>query len=329
MADPGSGLSGYLGVGEEATFGTAVAPTRYFEYLSESLDLTPGIVTGSGIRKGSRTQRADRRRQVTRAAAGDVSLEVPTRGSGLLWKHLLGAVATTQPDAVNSPTVYMHTFTEGDLYGKSLTVEKGVPQTDGTVQAFRVPGAKLGSFDLSIAVDSPLALQVGVDGRDVTAEAASTPSYPAGSRLFYFDQGTLKLDNVAFGSVTTASVTGTVPLATDRFRLGNSGRKSQQVENGFREYGGQLGVDFDAEADVVTRYLADTEFELVLEFVGDTIEDSLTDLLRVTLPKCYFSGQLAAVDGVDVVTLDAPFVALDGHADGPIKVELQTSESTP
>ena len=54
MSPLASGLGGQLGLAAESTYGTFVAPTRWFEFNSESLHLERERIESAGIRAGRR-----------------------------------------------------------------------------------------------------------------------------------------------------------------------------------------------------------------------------------------------------------------------------------
>jgi hypothetical protein len=100
-----SGLFAQLGMSAESTYGTFVTPARFYEFLDESLDFTRGRMESAALRSGTRVMRSDDWAASEKAVAGGLSLELQTKGLGLLLKHCFGSVATSQPDAGGAPTV--------------------------------------------------------------------------------------------------------------------------------------------------------------------------------------------------------------------------------
>ena len=80
-----------LGFGVEATYGTGVTPTRWVEYLDESLDYRKNMKQGMGLRAGSRVARSGRRVVPTHDGGGDITMEATSKGMGLLWQACMGA----------------------------------------------------------------------------------------------------------------------------------------------------------------------------------------------------------------------------------------------
>src|ERR1043165_6040237 len=114
------GLQTVFGTSVESTYGTPVTPDRWYGLVSEGLERKQVVIQSQSIFAGSRNVRRGATRALThRWGEGPVVLEVATKGFGRWFDHMLGGtVATTTPDAVNSPTVRLHTFQMGSLTGK-------------------------------------------------------------------------------------------------------------------------------------------------------------------------------------------------------------------
>ena len=82
----GAGLSATLGIATETVVGTPVTVTRFLEFDSETLQMKKHTVQGAGLR-GGLVKRAQRRFVVAREAGGDIMLDAPTAGLGLVLQH--------------------------------------------------------------------------------------------------------------------------------------------------------------------------------------------------------------------------------------------------
>lgn len=134
----GSGLDAQIGVAPESTWGTAVTPVRFLEFVSESLNMTPEWLEPASLRAGQKHKRVKRVRQSRRSVGGDIVVEHATLGMGLLWKHALGSPLTT-PTQIAATTAYEQYHYPGDYKGLGLTVQVGRPEPgSGTVKAFCV-----------------------------------------------------------------------------------------------------------------------------------------------------------------------------------------------
>lgn len=239
-----SSLDAQLGFAEETAFGTIVAPSRFTEFNSESITATYSRVESNGLRPGRRHRSDTRFTTYIEGTAGDIELEVGSKGFGILLKHMLGAIATT-PGAVGE--VNTHTATPGDLDGKSLTVQVGRPfYTGSTVQPFTYAGGKVTSWELSNSNDGNLMATLSMDfATEDTATALAAASYPTGLETFSWVGGSVTVGGAAF-EVTEASVSGDNALKTDRRYLRNNPAKREQVENDYRGGEFNLTADFDS-----------------------------------------------------------------------------------
>lgn len=318
-----------FGIGEEVTWGTSVTPTRFLEFTSESLERRQQVAQSQGIKSGRRYGGQGRR--ITRHdAGGTVNFEVPTEDFGLIFKHLLGGVASAQPDASGSPTVYEHTFTPGDLTDMSLTVQKGVEKADGTVQAFTVSGAKVVSADFSIDQDGLLMCAVEFDGKEeVTGTALASATYNEPT-IFTYSEGSIEVDDVSLANVrSVGSLKIMNNLLTQRYFLGNSGTKSQQTNVPFDQITGNLDVEFQNLTDFYNLFAADTAAKLELIFIGDAIDTAYNYELHITLADVRFEGETPKVSGPELVYQSIPFVGLDPSAGEAVTILYRNTDTTP
>lgn len=336
----GSGLGAQLGLAEESTVGTIVTPNRFLEFLSEGLELSKNIVQGKGLRAGGQYDRAGRRAYTTRSAGGPISLEVPSLGAGVLFKHMLGGTPIlTQQGAT---AAWKQTHKPGDLTGKSLTIQKGVPQTDGTVKPFTYKGCKLSQWSFDCAVGDILKLGLTVDSWDeTTATALATASYPTGANIFHFAQGSVVLGGTVtttagvaslaggttVAAIKSATVSGTNPMATDRYFFGSAGVKAEQVENEVRTAGGALTAEFVNQATIYDVFAADTRTSLRLQFVGAQIATGYNATMELLLPAIYFDGESPKVGGPEIVSLDAGFTALDDGTNATVQIQYTSLDT--
>jgi Phage tail tube protein len=319
-----SGLSAQLGTAEESTYGTPVTVDRFFEFRSETLKLNIDRIASTALRSGQRVLRSDRWATGKRSGGGDITMELATKSFGRWFKHALGAVATNQPDAGGNPTVYLHTFTPGDL-PTGQTIQIGRPDTGGTVRPFSYHGCKISAWGLECAVGEIATFKPTVVGEDEdTTTSLAVASYPSSLALMSFVNGTLTIGGSA-ADVKSASIQGANGLAEDRYVLGSALRKNP-LEAALRSYSGQFSAEFES-LTAYNRYVNGTEADIVLLFQGATISTTYKYEVKVTA-HVRFDGETPAVGGPDVVGLNMPFTVLD---DGTktLKIEYQTTDTTP
>lgn len=214
MAYIGSGLGGQFGLAEEAVVGTVQAPDHFYEFESETLGAKKKVVQAEGIRAGGLYDRGAGRYVTQRWAEGDLNINFPNKGAGLLLRHMLGS-AVVSPSQV-SGAAYSSVHTPGLKGGKSLSLQIGRPPLVGTTpEPFTYPGAKITDWELSCAQSDLLKLKATFDCWDELT-LATTPASPAlatatvpTASFFTFVQGTLKQGGTVNTVTTPAPVTPT------------------------------------------------------------------------------------------------------------------------
>lgn len=319
-----SGLNLQVGTAEESTYGTPVTVDRFFPVTGESLTNDVARDESEGIIPGQRVIKSEQWYAGKKAVSGDIPMEIETKGFGRWFKHMLGGVATSQPDAANSPTVYKHTFTPGDL-PTSLTVQVGVPDTGtGTVRPFTYHGCVIGSWKIE-QTDKFAVLTVSLVGEEEeNSTALATASYAAGRRQFSWTSTTHTIDGSPV-SVSSWSCEGTNSLAEDRYFQGSQLRKRPE-EQGLRAYTGSVDGEFES-LTAYTRFVNGVEVPMVTTFTGPIIEDAFAFELKVTA-NIRFDGKRPETNGREIVKQKLPYKVIDNSTTS-IKFEYQTSDVTP
>jgi hypothetical protein len=189
----GSGLSSSVGFAAETTYGVPVAATRFFEFDSESLQIKKTPIQGTGLRGGAYLAAASRRSTGTRTADGDVTMDVPSNGLGLLLSHMLGSTATATSIGGG---LYQQVHGVGTLNGRSLTTQIVRAATDGdlTSAAFTYPGCKVTGWEFSVASSAELKLKLTLDARD---EATASNSFASTTLSAAVTTGATSISTVA------------------------------------------------------------------------------------------------------------------------------------
>lgn len=314
-----------LGLAEETAWGDATTPNRFVEFVSETMQRNNIIATSQGIRSGTRYG-GQGRRIARHDATGSITFEVARTGFGVFFEYLLGAVNSA--NTVGS--VWTHTFTPGSLLGKSLNFQKGVEKADGTVQAFTYPGSKLVAAEFSVAQDGLLMMTLDVDSeQEITGTALASASYTT-PVIFTYSEGTLKKDTVTVASVRSVpSVRIQNNLLVERFFLGNTGTKDEQLNVPFDAITGSLDVEFQNLTDFYNAFAADTELELQLLFEGATIESTHKYTFQLTIANARLEGETPKVSGPELVYQSIPFVGLDDATDPAVEIVYKTTDTTP
>ena len=320
----GSGIGSQLGIATETTFNNSVTVTRFYEFTSENLQYNKKTAVGMGLRAGGQLPRSQRRVVVTTDAGGDIVLDLPTRGLGLLLSHAMG----TTPSAVTTTTgVYSYTFTLGDVYGRSLTAQVGVPQYGGTVTPKTISGAKIQSWEISAPNAGIATGKFTLDGASFTTSTSlATASYSPISNLFNFAQGAITVAGSSVVNIKDFTLTVDNTLKQDRYNLGNAGIKAEQVINGFRKVSGKMTAEF-TDTTLLNAFLADTTTALVLTFTGAVIANGQNEKLTITIPAAKFNADTPNVPGPGVIDLAMTFDAYDDGTNQPLTIVYQTADS--
>lgn len=310
-------LDAQLGFAEEVTYGTFLAPTRFLEFTDESLHLERERIESAGIRAGRRV--LHRWAPGVQHVEGDFTVELAPQGAGLLWKHVLGALVTTGTNP------YTHTVTPGQLDGKSLTVQKGVPDVGGVARAFSYVGCKITDWELNAAVNEYATLQCSVYGaHEDTAQALATVSYPTGLSPFTYAHGSLTIGGTAT-DVESISLSGSNNLNIDRHRIRATTpeRPKEARETEIREYTGGMSADFE-DLVAYNRFVNGTEAALVLAFnAGASAQMTITANVR-------FDGETPQVGGREQAMLSLPYKIISGTSDAAaLTVAVVNADSAP
>lgn len=319
-----SGLSSQIGIAEQVAYPTFVTPTRFLEFLSESLTVDKQMLESRSI--GSMFLKSGRVRHYIRGGGGQIELPFMNQGMGLLLKHALGAVVTAQAGATAE---YTHTFTpaaDGGA-GDFLTVQKGLADTTGTVRPFNYVGAKVASWELNQALDANLLFRLTFDAKTVqTSSGLAAASYPDELFPLSFIDAVLTIDGVEV-CIREFTITGTRPMDTNRRCLGNT--KREPVANGEFTITGTINREFEG-TDQYDDWIAGTEAALTATWAfGEIGATGEPYQLVVTIPAVMYTGETPQANGSEITLQNLPFKALDNGDDPVITLVTHTSDVLP
>lgn len=329
MAAPATGIYGQLGYAAESTYGTAVTVTRFQEYLEESFKLEIARLEAAGVRTGVRVLRTDRWSSGRKHVSGSISQELHNKSFGLLLKHALGGLATSQPDAGGNPTVYDHTITPGALDALSLTFEVGWKDILGNGFKKTVEGAQCVGWEIGAKLDEFAIVKTDWIGEDMSdTTGVTSASYPSSTTPLTFVNGSLTIAGSAV-SVEEFRVMGKNALDQDRYFLGSQLR-SQAPENGYRELTGDLVAEF-ADWTAYDRFKNGTEAALVALLRGALISGTYYHDTQLTM-NVRFDGESPVVDQArGRIKQRLPFkaIATSDTASTALSLLYRTTDSTP
>ncbi|MER7063958.1 phage tail tube protein [Streptomyces albidoflavus] len=339
----GTGLDAQLGFAAESTVGTPVTVTKFLEFNSESLAWKPTFVEPTGLRVGRKYKRASRLVQSRKTVEGSLELEWPTKGAGLLVAHALGS--TGVPVQIAATTAYKQIHVPGGLVGKGLTIQVGRPEPSGTVRAHTYAGCKIKGWEFKLASDGIATFSFDIDGWDEsTATALASASYVTGSEVFNFQQGILKLGGTASTAsgemsvasgvavttvITEISIKGETPLAVERYGIGQSGTKREQLENDIPTITGSLSAEFN-RTELYDLLKNNTTTAIDFSLTGSAISGGggNNNLLSFILPACKIKEAAPTVDGPDIVQMTTSFEAYDDETNAPLQIKIVSADTT-
>lgn len=332
-----------VGLGKETVYGTGVTPTKFPEFLDESLAWNPTFVQGAGMRVGSRVARAARRGLGKQSAGGDINIEVATKGMGVFFEALFGAVTSTAVPGQSG--VYQHVFTPATTEPlPAYTIQKGIPTLGGgatTPMTFN--GSVCKSGELSASNGDIVKLKTSWDAKEVKTDVAyAAPSYAANLELLTFIHGAIKVGGTVVAPTSTALSTGGTVAANisdfsvswdnkidDKgFTFGNRGKRGRRpVTDGMAELKGKITAEYDSTV-LRDAYLNQEQLSIVLTFQTDTvIGTSAKPTLEIVIPVVALEGELPKASGGQVVEQSIDFTGLDGLAGSPIYVVLVSTDT--
>lgn len=312
------GRGAAIGIGQEGTWGTAVARSNWRPLISSSLARTIEKVPRPSLRVG--TLGAMQRAHFVQAdsAGGNAVIECTYENVGMHVKHLLGAVSTASTT---------HTYTIANDVPTGLTME--LVRGTGSSEIFEGCRFPSGTFSVSAGGVMQLELEViaetstesGAESPSVAPRsAAGTPSFGSGDTpVLHSHAGTLSFNSVNY-SLVDFSVTLNNALAR-RQLLGSAVTKQP------------LRSDFMSVEASLTLEVSDTLYKAMVDDIsGQDAVITFTSGSRTfafTVQNAYLS---AATDPVSSAGIVSQSISLVGQSDGTdegLKVVINSGDVNP
>ncbi|MEU5077104.1 phage tail tube protein [Streptomyces asoensis] len=317
----GSGLGAQLGIAAESSYGTFVAPTKFVEFTKEGLALKKTTAQSAGIANGRLLPLSARRVLTRREASGTIEMEVTNKAMGLLLQGLMGTSVTPVQQGVTA--AYLQTHTLASVAGKSLTIQKGVPLTSGTVTDKTFVGCKVTSGEFSCGVGEMLTASFEVDAKDCDETQTLASASYSNMSPFHFMQLTAKAGTfggeTALDGIRKVSCKVERPQDVERFYAGQAGLKKEPIENDQVKITGTLESDYTGTT-LDDLHTSDAATSLVLEWVGPLIAPTFYETFRITLPAVRLNEGPPVVDGFGVVK---PSFTYEGLYDGTNQPKIE------
>lgn len=336
-------LDASVSFGVETMYGTAVAPTRSYEFTDEGFDWQPDFVQGVGLRVGSRMHRSARRGLGKQAAGGDFTVECVSKGMGFLWNAALGASVSSMV----STGIYQqnHSVLLQD-YLPSYTVQKGIPLLgSATITPQTYAGSQCKSFELSVSTGGILTLKQTFMSKSVDTTTSYTAAvYPTAPQLFTFAGGSLVIGGSITAPTTTTLATGGTAVADIRdwslswdnkldeagYTFGNNGMRGRPGALGLAAGTGKITAEFDTTV-LRDAYFNQSDLGMVMNFIAPTvISGAVHPQISVYIPEIRLEGEMpkASNSNGDVITQSIGYTILDSLvSSGPLVISQVTSDT--
>ncbi|MEU9661930.1 phage tail tube protein [Streptomyces chartreusis] len=323
----GSGLGAQLGIAAESGYGTFQAPSKFIEFTKESLALKKGTAQSAGIAAGRLVPLASRRVVTRKEAQGSIDFEVTNKGMGLLLQALMGTSVTPVQQAATA--AYLQSHVLASIAGKSLTIQKGVPLTSGTVTDKTFVGCKVVSAEFSCESPGMLMATFEIDAKDSDeGQTLATASYAA-MAPFHFGQMAVKAgayaSEAALDGIRKLSVKIERPQDVERFYAGQAGLKKEPIENDQVKISGTLETDY-THTTLDDLHTSDAGTSLVWEFIGPNIASTYDETFRVVLPSIKLNEGPPTVDGFGVIKPSFNFTGLFDGTNMP-RIEYMSTDT--
>jgi hypothetical protein len=288
-----SGNDARLGLSKETTYGTRVAPARFFPFTGESLNYEYEKYASRALGVGRWTRPTVRTKS---AGSGAISGEVPTTGFGFLLDALHNNAVT--PVQQGATAAYLQTHTLDTAPAKSYSVQVQTPPvTSSTLVPHDLLGVMFSGIELSWDDVLTFSMPASVQALSI-AESLATYVAPTAWSLLTFRGGSISIGGVAQTNsiIGAGSLNIGFNLRTGVHYLGSGGLMAKPVEMDKPSASGTCTADFNDNTHL-SRTIDDTIADVVLRFEGSVIAGSDEYALEVTIPDCEFTSPRPTVDG--------------------------------
>lgn len=320
------GSLAHIGIGKEATWGTAVAPSDYIKFNSEGLteeieqlvvESLDGILDEGASFEGMHT------------VAGDISFDVYPNTVGHFLRSAFGAPVTTQPDAINNPTVYQHVFTpiQANFSEVSALPPYTVEIHRDFEQAFQYSGVVVNDLTLNFGTDNKIMQgTAAVIAKAMALVAKTVPSFDT-SAPFLWNQATISISGVdntdvqtlQFGVTNSLEGKSTLNGTREISRISRSGKRSFPVS-----------FTFDLkDLSEFNRFRLQSEVAAKIELVGAQISGTYNHRLTIDIPKLRYTAFPINAGGAEAITASVEGVAkYDPASAHAMKITLVNTKSS-
>jgi hypothetical protein len=323
-----AGIGGLLALKTETTVGTYAAPTVGVQFMKESIKRNNAYVKRPTIQSGVISQKDNQHSQTTHDASGDVEFDFLGNGMGPFLNLLHGNVVT--PVVVVAATVWKQTHNVGLISpnGKSVSLQVGRPDVGGTVRPFSYTGGKVAVLKLTMERGGVLSAVASMDFMDEsTAQTIVVPTYDDLAGTLKFQSATVEFDDVVLTDCASSiTITITIPMATDRYCIGGTATKKEQIVNDLISVDVEAAMEFSNLAQHAAFQNA-TRRKFELNCDGQLIDATNKQHLFTTLPKTVTTDSGPIIEGPDIVQQTIKLEAVQSSTNPLAIFEYQSADS--
>lgn len=294
-----TGLGSGWSLKKETTWGTAATPDRSLPFLSESLDHKIDRITARTLKGGNYLDTSSSWRPGAQHVEGDVQTLLYDSGATLLWEAMLGQVTTTGTGP------YTHTAAiKADGTLPSYTMEINLGGTTSSNVQKKVTGAKVGSWELKLAVNELATLGLTWVGKTMTrALAALDGTAPAAQKPFVYVDGQITGSGQPVGCIQGITISGNNNLQSgnDLMCLGTTAINEPAAAR--RAITGSMDILFNGTVTNYGLFTSGSEYGLVLTCTSGSNTLTITSNVR-------YDGETTNVGGEDTIKTAMPFTVL-------------------
>lgn len=263
----------YFGTKREVTWGTGLAPDRFFQLINTDIHLEPAHEELMVLSQHSPAEIT----VIAEHIEGTALIKGTYEDIGILFEQLLGGADTTGSDPFThiSPPSTGIPFTR---VGTSLSVEVHRDQ----VTAWRYSGMKVTNLTMAFEQEKGPEFSLAFMGKDESQETPATPTYTAPINPMLATELDITVDATSL-KLFNASISIDFPVDLT-FLVGSKVLAKEPIENGRLAVAGSAEICFDTLVDY-DKFTAGTFADIIV--VATNGVDSLTLNMKKSLFKIF------------------------------------------
>lgn len=332
MPTPNFGANAWVGIGEESTWGTAAARSKFFEVTNMGVRLEKQIGFSRTVRGLDPTRKYDQ----FEIARGELEMELYYEGMLKLWKHLLyGTNTSTVTGGAHHSFSRQTVGSDWAPLTNGLTVES--EQDDAN---WLFTGMYINQAVFNFTPDQYPTVGLSMIGKTAAVNnTPSTPTFAADSRIILPNHCAFSFGATDYSTeVKSISITVGNSLDGERRRIGSTNPK-QPVRSSTRpDISIALDMEYnDSTSSLIADFIAGTSKDITITCLGDTISGSTRYTFKLEFPNCVIDSAFPTIGDPGIIPLPVnlrPLVAANASFDvnngmgGAIRLTAITNETS-